>query len=390
MSKKLKIAIYSGEIPSTTFIERLIEGLSAKGCEILLFGILKKTVNYNSKNIIVKGYRLNRISKALCFLHYSLLLTLFRSKEKRRLDQLLKAKGRFGLYNRVKCYPVLWYKPDIFHIQWAKGLNEWIWVKEFGIKLVLSLRGAHINYSPVADKNLAEMYKTYFPEVDAFHAVSKAIASEAATYNANPGKIKVVYSGLDLSSFNTSKVERTDIMETFNVISVGRPHWIKGYAYALDAFKLLKDQNFQFKYTIVGGLNLELKYQIKELGLQEDVEVINHVPFEDVQKRIKASDLLLLSSTEEGVANVVLEAMAAQKLVLTTNCGGMEEVVVDGENGFVVPIRNPHAMANKIIEISKLSEDQKKKISSSALLTIQEQHTQDLMVNKMLELYQSL
>lgn len=390
MDRKLKIAIYSGEIPSTTFIERLIRGLSAKGCEILLFGILKKTVNYNSKNIVVKGYRLNRISKALCLLHYSVLLTLFRTKDKRQLDQLLKAEGRFGLYDRVKCYPVLWYKPDIFHIQWAKGLNEWVWVKEFGIKLVLSLRGAHINYSPIADKNLAEMYQTYFPQVDAFHAVSKAIAIEAGTYNASQEKIKVVYSGLDLSAFNTSELELSDNKHTFNVISVGRPHWIKGYVYALDAFKLLKDQNFQFKYTIVGGLNLELKYQLMELGLEEDVEVVNQIPFEDVQKRIKSSDLLLLSSTEEGIANVVLEAMASEKLVLTTNCGGMEEVVVDGENGVVVPIRNPRAMANKIVEISKLSEAQKKKMISNALLTIQEQHTEDLMVDEMLELYLSL
>lgn len=390
MNRKLKIAIYSGEIPSTTFIERLIEGLSAKGCEIVLFGILKKKVNYKNNAVNIKGYRLNRINKALYLLYYTLLLTLFKNKEKHQLDQLLKAEGRFSLYDRVKCYPVLWYMPDIFHIQWAKGLNEWVWVKDFGIKLVLSLRGAHINYSPVADKHLAEMYKTYFPEVDAFHAVSKAIAIEAEKYNANPEKVKVVYSGLDLGDFNTSEIEISNRSKTFNVISIGRPHWIKGYAYALDAFKLLKDQEFQFTYTIVGGLNLELKYQMVELGLDNYITVEKHIPFDEVQKLLKASDLLLLSSNEEGVANVVLEAMAFEKLVLTTNCGGMEEVVVDGENGFVVPIRNASAMANKIVEISKLSEDQKKEITSNALRTIQLEHTEELMVNGMFELYQSL
>ena len=390
MNRKLKIAIYSGEIPSTTFIERLIEGLSTKACDILLFGILKKKISYKTKGVIVKGYRQNRISKAFYLFRYTVLLSVFRAKEKRQLDSILKTEGRFSMYDRVKCYPVLWHRPDVFHIQWAKGLNEWVWVKEFRIKLVLSLRGAHINYSPIADQNLAEMYKTYFPRVDVFHAVSKAIAIEAQKYNANPEKVKVVYSGLDLSTFNNFVSDSSDKKKTFNVISVGRPHWIKGYAYALDAFKLLKDQNFDFTYTIVGGLNLELKYQMMELGLQDNIVVFNHLPFDEVQRLIKTSDLLLLSSTQEGIANVVLEAMAAQKLVLTTNCGGMEEVVVDGKNGFVVPIRNTQEMANKIIEISKLSEDQKKKVVSNALLAIQQQHTEDLMIDGMFELYQSL
>ena len=389
MNRKLKIAIYSGEIPSTTFIERLIIGLSEQDCEILLFGRLKKTIKYK-QNVLVKGYKSGRLQKGFYLLYYSILLFLFKNKDKRKLDLLLKKESRNGMYDRVKCYPVLWHKPDIFHIQWAKGLSEWAWVKSFGIKLVLSLRGAHINYSPIADSQLAAMYKTQFPAVDAFHAVSKAIAKEAEKYGAESEKIKVVYSGLDVSVFNKTQPESTIKRTTFNVISVGRSHWIKGYNYALDAFKLLKDQNVQFTYTIVGGVNLELKYQIVELGLENDIIVIDHVPFNEVQRLIKASDLLLLSSSKEGIANVVLEAMVAQKLVLTTNCGGIEEAVVDGVNGFVIPIRNVEAMAKKIFEISQISEDQKHKITTKALEIIQQQHTEELMVSGMIDLYESL
>lgn len=390
MNKKLKIAIYSGEIPSTTFIERLIDGLSTKDCEILLFGRIKKKYQHNSRKIKIKGYKSNKVYKGVYLLYYTALMMIFKSKDKQKLDTLLKKEGRWSMYERVKCYPVLWHKPDIFHIQWAKGLKDWMWVKNFGIKLVLSLRGAHINYSPITDKNLAELYQKYFPKVDAFHAVSNAIANEAIKYGAKEENIKVVYSGLDLSAFSNLEFESRFNDKIFQVISVGRPHWVKGYAYALDAFKLLKEQDFSFNYTIVGGLNLELKYQLEDLGLTDHVVVVNHLPFDEVQRLIKISDLLLLPSTEEGIANVVLEAMALEKVVLTTNCGGMEEVVVDGQNGFVVPIRDSNEMAKKIIEISKLSDVQKQKVTSNALATIQKQHSDDLMIERMLELYKSL
>ena len=74
----------------------------------------------------------------------------------------------------------------------------WLAILALGIKLVLSLRGAHINYSPIADLKLADMYRKNFPKVDAFHAVSKAIALEAQKYGAQKSNISVVYSGLDL------------------------------------------------------------------------------------------------------------------------------------------------------------------------------------------------
>ena len=390
MSDKFKIAVYSGEIPSTAFIERLIKGLSNKGCQIFLFGNIKKSSSYQSENISVKGYRNNRISKAFYLLYYTVLLTLFRFKDKRRLDKILKDESRFSLYDRVKYYPVLWYKPDIFHVQWAKGINDWLWVKTFGIKIILSLRGAHINYSPIANLELAELYTTCFPKVDGFHAVSKAIAKEATKYGANAEKIKVIYSGLDISSFENVKGNASDKNDAFHVISVGRPHWIKGYTYALDAFKILLDKNIQFKYTIVGGLNLELEYQIDELGLSPYVNFIGKVPFDEAQNLIKTSDLLLLPSMKEGLANVVLEAMANSKLVLTTDCGGMNEVITHGKNGFIVPIRNTTEMANAILEISKLSNSEKQQIAANALETIRNQHDHDLMIEGMLNLYQSL
>ncbi|WP_299101288.1 glycosyltransferase family 4 protein [uncultured Winogradskyella sp.] len=388
MSHKLKIAIYSGVIPSSTFIERLITGLSISNqCEIYLFGAEKQMLRYD-KNVKVVGYRNSKFSKFIQLIKYSFLMFFFNRKDKKKLDVILKSKGRNTRLDKVKFYPVLWHKPDIFHLQWAKGIEDWIWLKEFGVKVVLSLRGTQINHSPIADAELAAMYRREFPKVDGFHAVSKAIANEAAKYGVTPAKTKVVYSGLQLEPSLEMEKNKNGV---FQIISIGRPHWIKGYTYALDGCKQLKDNGFKFQYTIIGAAgNIELAYQIEDLGLQNEVILMEKQPFNTVKENIQSSDLLVLPSLKEGIANVVLEAMLLKTFVLTTDCGGMTEVINDNVNGFVVPIRNSEAIAQKILEISTLSIEQKDELVNNAIQTVRNQHNEKQLITGMLNFYKDL
>lgn len=388
MRQKLKIAIYSGDIPSTTFIERLIHGLAQKDLQIVLFGFIKSRCPKYNKSVSVIAYKNNKFHKALHLFKYSLLLALFRRKEKRKLDDILRMNKQEAYSYKVKYYPVLWHKPDIFHLQWAKGLSDWIWVKEFGIRFILSLRGAHINYSPIADESLANTYKAIFPNVDAFHAVSEAILEEATLYGAPRERIKVVYSGLEIATTNRTKTSSDHV---FKMVSIGRSHWVKGYSYALDMCRILKDAGVDFKYTIIGGSNaIELSYQIHDLELQEHVELLDQMPFEEVKRYIVDSDLILLSSVKEGLANVVLEAMTLRTLVLATDCGGISEVITHGENGFLCSIRNPQNLADSVVEIIHLDPEEKKKILENAYNYVSNNHNQESMVSNMYALYNEL
>ncbi|MGJ8593514.1 MAG: glycosyltransferase family 4 protein [Aquaticitalea sp.] len=386
--RPLHIAIYSGEVPSETFIERLIDGLAKNGCIIYLFGVQKKRVAYSS-NILLSTYTHNRLTKFLHLIKYNVLLTLFRKNDKKKLDGILKSNSKNRLYSKVKYYPVLWHKPDIFHLQWAKGVEEWAWVQEFGMKLVVSFLGTHINYSPITIPKYDIMYKRYFPQVDGFHAVSNAIALKGEKYNASKEKIKVVYSGLDLDMFKFHSKKTNN--QVFKIISVGREHWVKGYTYAIDACKYLKDHNFQFEYVIIGGADtIELTYQLHDLNLQQHVKLLGRLPFEEVKEYMHNADLLLLPSVEEGIANVVLEAMASKTLVLSTNCGGMDEVIDDNENGFLVPIRDSQQMAKRILEIADVSKIKRSEIIEKAYEKVRKQHNETLMIKNMLELYTRL
>lgn len=388
MGKRRKIAIYSGTVPSTTFIERLIGGLAQAGYEILLFGLRTKRTTYNRAIRVVAHD--NRWSKLVLLLKYTLLLNLFHPADKRRMDAILKERGRVTNSHKLKFYPVLYHRPEIFHVQWAKSVEDWMWVREFGMKMVVSLRGAHINYSPIADTELASIYKTAFPKIDGFHAVSKAIAKEATKYGADGNKIALVYSGLDLNKLCFQKKEFV-AHTTLKILSIGRAHWKKGYSYALKSAFILKSMGVDFKYEIIGvEAYEELLYLRSEFELENEVAFNRELSFKEIIEKIQQADVLLLPSVEEGIANVVLEAMALGTLVVTTNCGGMDEVVVNDENGFIVPIRDPEAMASALKHAAELTIENYQQLTAKARKTIEKHHSNKKMISDMQELYKQV
>ena len=384
----MKVALYTGELPPPVFIDRLIHGLAREGMDLVLFGALHGKVRYAYPNVEVVGYR-GKWHKMVQLLKYTVLLVLFQPKAKKKLDALLAQNGRTSALHRLKYYPVLYHQPTVFHLQWAKAIDEWLWVQEFGMQLVVSARGTHVTISPKVHPNYAESYTRNFPEVSAFHTVSKALAKEVARYGVAPAVIHTVYSGLNLSDFPFQN--KTKTTEVLRILSIGRPHWVKGYSYAIDAMQLLKEDGFAFSYTIiVMEASEELIFLRSQSGLESSVHFQPSKSSAPVLEAIQQADVLLLPSVEEGIANVVLEAMALGTLVVSTDCGGMTEVITDRHNGFLVPVRNPESMAAALQRVANLSNSDYQRLTLAARQTIEERFTEARMVTSMQQLYQTI
>jgi colanic acid/amylovoran biosynthesis glycosyltransferase len=391
----MKVAIYSGAIPSTTFVEHLINGLGANGVEVLLFGKYIKKYSPSHLNIKVYASPANKFSNAVFVIKNLITLLISDYKTFKMLPEIIKVCKIQSRADKLlflsRILPMLIHKPDIFHIQWAKTLQKFFWIKTLiNAKVVVSLRGGQINYSPVADIELAESFRKYFPKVDHFHAVSESIVKEARQYGLNPDRASVIRPAVQKSLFSTP-LKRSNKKESLSILSVGRFHWKKGYNFALDAMKILKNKNFLFHYTIVaGGEHEEILFQIHSLGLQDHVSIVHGLPHNEVINKMKDSDLFLLPSVEEGIANVVLEAMAIGIPVVTTNCGGMEEVIEDQINGFLVPVRDPDAIVAAVESYKTLSLDKLDKLRENARQTIIQNHTIDNQVKAMKTLYEQV
>jgi colanic acid/amylovoran biosynthesis glycosyltransferase len=366
----MKIAIFSGVIPSTTFVEHLIEAI-AENHEVYLFGTQQKPKTYNAKTINVYANSTSTTKNLGIALYRFLLIVV--SHPKRLKILFSEVKKQNGFYQKrtvfMRVLPVILYKPDIFHVQWAKDLDQWLFLKEkLGMKLILSLRGAHINYSPIANDALATSYKLNFPKLDAFHAVSKAIGQEAQKYNADASKIKVIHSPVKDSTFKYYTPYKASTETTIKLCVVGRFHWVKGYKYLIDACKILSEKGVDFHLTIVASntISEDVLFQIHQLQLDDQISVIYDLPQTELFPFIKTCDMLLLTSLKEGIANVVLEAMALGVPVISTDCGGMDEVIVPNTTGWLVPVRDSIAIANAVIEVSQTSDERLKQIVKNA------------------------
>ena len=373
MKQEFSVALYSGVSKSTTFIERLISGLADQNIDVYIFGN-NNGKPQKSKHVLYKTYN-GKFHKLYTLLKYSLGLLFFKPNEKRRLDTFIDSQVESKLNLRLKYYPILYHKPSVFHVQWAKGLADWMWVQDFGIKLVLSLRGAHINYSPIANSELAAMYYKNFPKVDAFHAVSNNIGQEAEKYLAPKEKVQVIYSGINQLAFKSYKKKGYSKHGEVNILSVGRQHWIKGYTYALQAVKALLDRNIKVTYTIIGATNSEeLMYLIQDLNISDEVTLTPQMNYEDVLCHMQKADVLLLPSVSEGLANVAIEAMVLGLPVISTNAGGMPELVIHNKTGLLYENRNVEDMVDKLLDFDAMNEKEIALIANNASQKVSEQH----------------
>lgn len=367
---RITLAIYSGNIPSTTFIENLIEGMAESGMNIVLFGKMNRPVSY-AGNVRIIPTPQNTPELAVFVLKESMKLIMRDRRKFARLYSSVKKRtgsSRQFLRDMGAILPIINEDPGIFHVQWAKTVQVYPELFEHLTgKIAVSLRGAHINYSPLNDPSLAEAYKRYFPGVSAFHAVSQAIKLEAAKYGADPEKTTVIYTSVRDELLNTHpKESKKD--EKIRIISVGRFHWKKGYHYGLDAVNILNKKGMEFQYDLVaqGDVPEEILFLINEYGLKGSVNILPGMEHSKLLEKVRSSDALLLPSVEEGIANVVLEAMAAGVPVITTDCGGMNEVVKDGENGFITGVRDAEALAAKVELLARMNSGQIRAITEAA------------------------
>ena len=96
-----------------------------------------------------------------------------------------------------------------------------------------------------------------------------------------------------------------------------------------------------------------LEVIVKTLDLEHVVNFMGVIPNNEIPKYLVQGDVFVLPSLSEGFPNVVLEAMAAGLPIVSTNIGGLSEIIHNEENGYLVEPKNPEQLANKILKILK-------------------------------------
>jgi len=395
----MKIGIYTGTIPPPVFINNLVNGLSDKNDIVILYGkASERNYKFSSSAIVQRKVPITKLGIILYSIYTLSKLIIMQPQLYLTIVKMLRQNSTNWiqfLKRSCRVLPPFLDNLDIFHIQWAKTLVQYPeFIEKLTCPIVLSLRGTHINVSPISDEGFSLSYKKYFPRINGFHAVSQAIAEEAEKYGADINKITVINPAVDekLLNYKADKVNNLD-SEILHIISVGRCHWIKGYTFVLDAMSILRKEKVDFNYTIIaGGRDQEnILYQIHDLGLNECVSFINdELSHDEVLKKVSECDLFLLPSLEEGISNAVIEAMALGLPVISTDCGGMGEIIKNGENGFLVPVRDSESMAKAIQNFIDLDEMEKNNMIFNARETIIHNHLLSYQVDQFKSFYSKI
>jgi len=193
---------------------------------------------------------------------------------------------------------------------------------------------------------LAIMQKKICERVDKIIAVSNFTAQNVIDdYAIPPTKIEVIPNGVDLNKFNP-KVDGIKMRGSLGItdepviLYVGKLEFNKGIEYLILSFSKIVKQIPNAKLVIVGNgpIKNRLMNLVKQKKLSKSVIFTGKIPSKKLPSIFAASDLFVLPSLMEGFGIVLLEAMACGKPCIATKAGGTEDIIVNGETGFLAPI----------------------------------------------------
>lgn len=170
-------------------------------------------------------------------------------------------------------------------------------------------------------------------------------------------KVKIIKSvGVDTHKFSMETYSNetiTSLKQSYNlsdkqiVLMVARAIWDKGVREYYEASALLKQKYPDTEFLLVGGTDEGNPSCASEAFLTSgEVQWLKHR--NDIADLTAVCDIYVLPSYREGLPVTLMEAASMAKPIVTTDTIGCREVVDDGVNGFLVPIQNPHALADKI------------------------------------------
>lgn len=178
-------------------------------------------------------------------------------------------------------------------------------------------------------------------------------------------KMRLIPYGVDMSRFYP--VGRPDD-RVFDVLFAGMVSVRKGVLDLLRAFDLFAHP--KKRLTIVGSPSAELKDKIHKIeSSRADIRVLGHVPQSELPQYMSRAHVMVLPSIEEGLALVQAQAMACGCPIIASTNTGAEDLFANGVEGFIVPIRDPGAIAHSL---QKLADDRqlRERMSAAALLKV--------------------
>jgi glycosyltransferase involved in cell wall biosynthesis len=186
---------------------------------------------------------------------------------------------------------------------------------------------------------------------------------------ADKNKIEVIPLGFDLNQFQDNlEIKRRKTRDKFNlsndqiaVAIIGRLAPIKNHKLFLDTIAIVNRQTSKKTVFFIvgdGETRKEIEGQIEQIKINQSIDIRLTSWIRDIQTFNAGMDIICLTSNNEGTPVSLIEAQACNIPVISTDVGGVKDIVFNNETGFIVPKNNVEKFAEKLL---LLIEDKKKR-----------------------------
>lgn len=203
-------------------------------------------------------------------------------------------------------------------------------------------------------------------------------------------------SGVDTGYFSPDSISQSHLKnelgipeERIVVLMIARAIWHKGIAEYLEAARWARKEKPDLIFLLVGGADDGNPSCVPTEILSTQQDVLWLGERRDIRELIKLCDIFVLPSYREGVPRTLLEASAMAKPMVTTDTVGCTEVVEDGVNGFLVPIKDSQHLCEKIIQLAN-DTNLRNQMGQKARQKAEQEFDVKIVVSKYLDIYKEL
>lgn len=174
----------------------------------------------------------------------------------------------------------------------------------------------------------------------------------------------------------------------------------KGHDVLIKALYLLKKKGLIINVRLIGSElnknNFASKSTFKDelIECAKEYDVVDQLEFygytKDIVKALTNIPIVVLPSDSEGVPNSILEAMSLKKIVIASNVGAVDILIDDGKSGFLHLPQNPEQLAQILLKIFSMKNEELNEIRQNAFIKWKTNFTLEIMYNKLLKVYNSI
>jgi glycosyltransferase involved in cell wall biosynthesis len=267
---------------------------------------------------------------------------------------------RFGL--RQLLIPLLWYhwkyKFDILHCHgvYPPGYIGISFQKITRVPVIITPHGGDIKKNQkgyIANPTITARVRRTFSAAQAVTAISSHVREQIINLNADSDRVYLIPNGIWLNKF--SPIACGGIYENPYILYLGRLVPVKGVDIMIRAFSRITSQYPDIRLKIAGdGREKDNLIRLSDsLGVSGNIDFLGIVKGDEKMQLLSRALFLVLSSQREGFPVVILEAFASRIPVIASSVGGISDIIINGENGFLVPYEDVEGFAEKFLLLLK-------------------------------------